>query len=89
MNEPVDCRIVAERLHQFLDDELGEPDADELRLHIDACEHCLDETDVVDALKRLVRRSCACAPAPVGLRMRIVTQIQQVTWTHVEIPRQS
>ncbi|MFP5417258.1 MAG: mycothiol system anti-sigma-R factor [Actinomycetes bacterium] len=83
MSDPVDCSYVEARLHQFLDNELSEPEADELRRHIDACAHCLDETDLLDALKKLVRRSCACE-APESLRMRIVTQIQQVSYTRVQ-----
>ncbi len=85
MNEAIDCRYVAERIHRFLDGELTEVEADELRLHIDACEHCLDETDLIDAVKRLVSRACACPQAPETLRVRIVTQIQRVTYTRLEL----
>ena len=80
----IDCRFVEERVHQFLDGELTEREADDLRHHIDACAHCLDETDLIDALKKLIRRSCACPPAPADLRLRIVSQIQTVTVTRIE-----
>ena len=80
----VDCRFVEERVHQFLDGELSEREADELRHHIDACAHCLDETDLVDAVRKLVRRACACPPAPETLRLRVVTQIHTVRYTVVE-----
>ncbi len=82
----VDCRFVEERVHQFLDGELSEREADELRHHIDACAHCLDETDLVDAVRKLVRRACACPPAPETLRLRVVTQIHTVRYTVVEGP---
>ena len=82
----VDCRFVEERVHQFLDGELTEREADELRHHIDACAHCLDETDLIDALRKLVRRACACPPAPETLRLRVVTQIHPVRFTVVEGP---
>ncbi|WP_282005070.1 mycothiol system anti-sigma-R factor [Propioniciclava sinopodophylli] len=82
----VDCRFVEERVHQFLDGELTEREADELRQHIDACAHCLDETDLIDALRKLVRRACACPPAPETLRLRVVTQIHTVRFTVVEGP---
>ena len=75
----IDCRLVEEKVHQFLDGELSEREADVLRHHIDACAHCLDETDLVDALKKLVKRSCTCPPAPAALRLRIVSQIKTVT----------
>ena len=82
----VDCGFVQQRVHQFLDGELSEREADELRHHIHACAHCLDETDLVDALKRLVRRACACPTAPDTLRLRVVTQIQTVRHMVVEDP---
>ncbi|MDO5533907.1 MAG: mycothiol system anti-sigma-R factor [Propionibacteriaceae bacterium] len=80
----VDCGFVEERVHQFLDGELTENEADELRHHIHACAHCLDETDLVDALRKLVRRSCACPPAPDTLRLRIVAHIKTVSVTRIE-----
>ncbi|MFT3877910.1 MAG: mycothiol system anti-sigma-R factor [Propioniciclava sp.] len=85
MSEPIDCRYVADRINRFLDGELSEAEADELRLHIDACAHCLDETDLMDAIKRLVNRACGCAQAPETLRARIVTQIHRVSYTRIEI----
>ena len=81
----IDCSFVEERVHQFLDGELDEREADDLRHHINACAHCLDETDLIDVLKKLVKRSSACPPAPAALRLRIVTQIQTVTVTRVEL----
>lgn len=71
----LNCADVARRVHEFLDKELPEADADDLRAHLDACEQCLDEVDVVAALKALVRRSCEGAHAPDALRFRIVTQV--------------
>ena len=81
----IDCSTVEQKVHQFLDGELTEREADDLRHHIDACAHCLDETDLIDALKKLIKRSCACPPAPAALRLRIVTQIQTVTVTRIEL----
>lgn len=74
------CAEVARRVHAFLDGELPEADADDLRAHIDACEQCLDEVDVVAALKALVQRSCSGAHAPEALRFRIVSQVTSVQY---------
>ena len=74
------CAEVARRVHAFLDGELPEADADDLRAHLDACEQCLDEVDLVAALKKLVRRSCAGAHAPDSLRMRVITQVSTVEY---------
>ncbi|WP_342371690.1 mycothiol system anti-sigma-R factor [Propioniciclava soli] len=82
--EPVDCRAVARRVEALLDGELDDTAADELRHHIDACEHCLEVADLVDALKRIVHRSCTGQVAPPALRARIVTQITQVSYTRIE-----
>lgn len=79
-HERLNCADVARRVHQFLDGELPDPDADDLRAHIDACEQCLDEIDVVAALKRLVRRSCEGTHAPDALRLRIMTQVTSVEY---------
>lgn len=81
----VDCAMVEEKVHQFLDGELSEREADALRHHIADCAHCLDETDLVDTLKKLIKRSCACPPAPAALRLRIVTQIKTVSVTRYEL----
>ena len=82
----VDCRYVAQRVNQFLDGELDEAEADDLRHHIDACGHCLDEADLLDALKRLIRRASTCPQAPEALRLRVVTQIHSVCFTVVDDP---
>lgn len=76
----LDCAAVARTVHAFLDGELPEADADDLRAHLDACEQCLDEVEVVNALKALVRRSCEGAHAPDALRLRIVTQVTSLQY---------
>ena len=76
----LDCADVARLLHAFLDHELTDADEHGLRLHIDACEQCLDEVDIVAALKTIVRRSCGQAHAPDSLRLRIVSQITRVEY---------
>ena len=78
----VDCAYVVARVHRLLDGELGEAEADQLRHHIDACERCLDEADLMALLKSVVRRSCSSCAAPETLRLRIVSQI---TFTRIVI----
>ena len=55
-HEFVDCRYVLQKVDAFLDGELTEADADEVRRHLDACEHCLDQADVEATLRKVVRR---------------------------------
>lgn len=69
------CSAVLERMHEFLDHELDAETSDAIRAHLDACEHCLDDYDVVHALKALVNRCCRSPKAPQQLRMTIMTSI--------------
>lgn len=73
-HRPVECKEALERLSEFLDSELAEPDGDRIRAHLADCEPCLSEFDVEDHIKRLVRRSCA-ESAPVELHLRIRAQL--------------
>ena len=79
---PEECQALALRIHELLDGELDEAKADELRVHIDACERCIAVAELADKLKSMVRRSCSGQVAPAGLRDRIVTQI---TYTRIQI----
>ena len=36
---PLDCAVVLDQVHALLDGELDDREADELRHHLDACEH--------------------------------------------------
>ena len=54
-------------------DELGRVRQD--RGHLDECGPCLAEYDLDQALKALMRRSCACEPAPAAVRLQIMPRI--------------
>ncbi len=69
------CSLILARVHEFLDHELDEGSCDAIRAHLDACEDCLDDYDVQQALKQLVNRCCRTTQAPQQLRMTIVTSI--------------
>lgn len=66
------CAWVLERIQAFLHGELGEADAQAFREHLMACEDCMDETDLEQAVARAVRRCCPPTTASAQLRMRIV-----------------
>lgn len=74
----VDCREVLDQVFAYLDAEPTLLDIEKIRQHLDECAPCLREYDLENALKTLVRRSCACEHAPDGLRLRIMTRITQV-----------
>ncbi len=75
----VDCQAVLEELFVYLDREKTNLDPQKIREHLEECAPCLSQHDLDAALKALVRRSCSCESAPETLRVRIVSQITQVT----------
>lgn len=77
-SEPLDaeCRHVLEQVYQFLDHELSTASTDAIRVHLQACEPCLDRFDVEQAVKALVARRCGGDRAPAQLRARILVQLR-------------
>ena len=73
-----DCREVLDRVYEYLDGEMNGIDLNKIRVHLDECAPCLKQYDLDVALKALVRRSCACEPAPAELREKIMVRITEV-----------
>ena len=73
-----DCREVLDRVFEYLDDEMAELDCAKIKQHLEECGPCLQEYDLDQALKALIRRSCACESAPDELRTRVLTRITEV-----------
>jgi mycothiol system anti-sigma-R factor len=72
------CSEVLDRIFEYLDGEMGPDDVHRIREHLDECSPCLVEHDLDQALKALVRRSCAGEHAPDQLRERIMIRITEV-----------
>ncbi len=68
----VHCAEVLERVNVFIDHEIDGATEDTIRQHLAACEPCLDQFDVAEAVKALVRRCCAGEQAPETLRLRVL-----------------
>lgn len=85
MTEFNECREVLDRAHLFLDGELTEDEADAMREHLLACEHCLDHVDAEQTIRALIRRCCEAERAPETLRVRVVSAIQETFGTTVEV----
>lgn len=87
MNDPKElhCDAVLEALNAFIDGELDESDADEIRVHLAACELCMDDLDVRAAIRTVLQRCCCETRAPETLRMRVVTQITVARSVHWQI----
>lgn len=80
------CAEVIDHLYEFIDGELPDADCGKIRQHLDECGPCLKEYGLEEAVKSLVKRSCA-EPAPDALRAKVLLKIEQVRVqiTHVEI----
>jgi anti-sigma factor (TIGR02949 family) len=73
----VQCAEVLQRVNVFIDHELAEADSDSIRAHLAACEPCLDQFDVAEAVKRLVQRCCRGEQAPDTLRLRVLQVVAE------------
>lgn len=71
------CADVLGRLYSFIDNELAEADAEEIRQHLADCGPCLREVGLERLVKGLIARSCL-ERAPVELRQRVMFTIRQV-----------
>lgn len=76
-DEMDECVQALSRVHAFLRNELVEADADVIRLHLHACERCMENFEIESTITEMIQRSQPMAPAPTGLTARI--QAMRVT----------
>jgi anti-sigma factor (TIGR02949 family) len=76
MNRPemIPCDHVIARLWEYIDGELNEESAAEVRAHLDICSRCFPQYDFQRAFKEFTRRS-AQKPMPPSLRRRVFEAI--------------
>lgn len=70
-----ECVQALENLHSFLRHELCEMDADAIRHHLHACERCMDNFNIEEAITVMLKRCCSGAKAPDRLRASITHTI--------------
>ena len=75
-----DCSEVLHRVYEYLDGEMTHADTVKIKGHLEECGPCLREYDLDQALKALVKRSCACEEAPVELRTTIMARITTIRY---------
>jgi len=80
-HDEFDCSRARLQLYEYLDGEMDRDDCAKLREHLQQCGPCLQEYDVDQMLKALVRRSCGCEAAPRELRMQIMARITSINMT--------
>lgn len=67
------CSHVLSQVYEFHDQAITEDEATEIRQHLLACEPCLDQYDVEQAMRVLIRRCFEAEHAPDELRLKIRT----------------
>lgn len=72
-----ECADYLEQIVYFIDNELAEADCEEVRVHLDTCNPCLEKYDLQRTVKSVVARSCSEA-APDELRQRVMLRIREV-----------
>ena len=73
-----DCSETLHRVYEYLDGEMTPDDTHKIARHLDECAPCLQQYNLDQALKALVKRSCACEEAPVALRTQIMARITTI-----------
>ncbi|MHA6511662.1 anti-sigma factor [Tessaracoccus sp. Z1128] len=72
-DEMDECVQALSQVHSFLHNELLERDADLIRLHLHACERCMENFEIESTITEMIQRSQPTAPAPSTLTARIQT----------------
>ena len=72
------CTEVLDHVYAYLDGELGAPDCEKIRIHLDECGPCLREYGLEEVIKRLVHRHCGHEQVPAGLRQKVLATIEAV-----------
>jgi mycothiol system anti-sigma-R factor len=79
-----DCSEVLYRVYEYLDGEMGREETSRIAEHLQECGPCLEQYDLDQAVKAIVKRSCQCEPAPRALRAQIMTRITQIRIEHTD-----
>ena len=72
-DEMDECVQALARVHAFLHDELVEADADAIRIHLHACERCMENFEIDSTITEMIVRSQPGDKAPATLAARIQT----------------
>ena len=70
----VPCSEVLDRVYEYLDGELDSERKHVVKEHLEECSPCLKEFGLEEAVKAIVKRSCA-DPAPPELRAKVLSRI--------------
>ena len=72
-----ECVRALEAVHAFLHHEMPETDADMIRLHLHACEKCMENFDIEATITEMIHRSQPVRQAPPGLAAKLTITLRQ------------
>ena len=72
------CSFVMMRINAFLDNELDDDVADQMRIHLSQCEECLNELEIWTMIRSAVKHTFEPAPAPQSLIDKVTHRIRQL-----------
>lgn len=73
----IDCLEALEKLYEYLDGELEAPSCDEVRAHMDICQHCYPALAIEESFRDAVKRCRKGEAAPDHLRDQILRIIER------------
>lgn len=85
-HDDLECAGVLRDVWLFLDDEMDPVNRAIVEAHLDGCEPCLEEANLDQKLKALLRGKCGGDRAPEQLRERVAAHLRSVTITSVSGP---
>lgn len=75
--QPVDCEETKVRVHEYLHQELQEPQMEAITAHLANCETCEREYDIEVVFNQVIQHSCDEAPPP-ELAKRVVDRLREI-----------
>lgn len=72
-----DCKSVNLYISAFIDGELKDKKANKIRNHIESCDRCRNELEIVKSIKPLVKNKIRIEKAPFYLKTRIIGSIEE------------
>ena len=76
-----DCEKARSELEEYLHNELGAEDADDIREHMAHCDSCESEHHVGVVMMEVVQRACR-ETAPQDLRAQVLARLRAIHSTH-------
>jgi anti-sigma factor (TIGR02949 family) len=74
----ISCQEALAVVYEYLDGDLGDVSAEEVRVHFDICGRCYPHLEFERSFLAAVRRGCAAAKAPTDLKAKVADLLAEV-----------